>query len=419
MTPLERAARRTFHSLRTRNFRLYFIGQVISGTGGWMQLFAQSWLVFRLTHDATPIGITLGLQFAPMLVIGAWAGVIVDRLDKRRLLIVTAAAAGVLALILGLITLVGAVEVWMVYVLALALGIVTVFDNPGRRAFVAEMVPAADVANAVGLNSTVFTSARIIGPAVGGMVIAGVGVSWCFLFNAVSFLAVIWALAAMDPKHLRPSIPLPRARRQLRDGLRYAWHNAPVRTALLLTAIIGMFTFNYQVVLLPLVRHEFHRGAAMVGTLLALMAIGSLVGALWVAHHSRASSRVMVMSTAAIGVTMAAAAAAPSLGVLMVVLPPVGVSTMVMVAMSTAVCQEETAPEYRGRVMALFGMAFLGSTPIGAPIVGWVSDALGARAGLWIGAITALGAGLAAFHRRDRVDVKRASTPVPTEPLVA
>ena len=398
MTPLERAARRTFHSLRTPNFRLYFIGQVISGTGGWMQLFAQSWLVFRLTHDATPIGITLGLQFAPMLVMGAWAGVIVDRLDKRRLLIVTAAAAGVLALILG---------------------VVTVFDNPGRRAFVAEMVPAADVANAVGLNSTVFTSARIIGPAVGGVVIAGVGVAWCFLFNAVSFLAVIWALAAMDPARLRPSIPLPRARRQLRDGLRYAWQNGPVRTALLLTAVIGMFTFNYQVVLLPLVRHEFHRGAAWVGTLLALMALGSLVGALWVAHHSRASSRVMVMATAAIGVTMAAAAAAPSLPLLMVVLPPVGFTTMVMVAMSTAVCQEETAPEYRGRVMALFGMAFLGSTPIGAPIVGWIADAFGARAGLALGAITALGAGVAAFSRRDHVERERSPDVVPTEPLVA
>jgi len=176
VTPLERAARRTFHSLRTRNFRLYFIGQVVSGAGGWMQLFAQSWLVFRLTHDATPIGITLGLQFAPMLVMGAWAGVIVDRFDKRKLLIVTAAAAGVLALILGAVTLAGVVEVWMVYVLALALGVVTVFDNPGRRAFVAEMVPADDVPNAVGLNSTVFTAARIVGPAIGGVIIAGVGV---------------------------------------------------------------------------------------------------------------------------------------------------------------------------------------------------------------------------------------------------
>ena len=199
MTHVERAARRTFHSLRTRNFRLYFLGQIVSGTGTWLQLVAQSWLVLRLTHSALAVGITLAIQFTPMLLGGAWAGVLVDRLDKRRVLIGTAAAAGGLALALGAVTAAGIVQVWMVYVLAFGLGVVTALDNPARRAFVPEMVAKQDIGNAVGLNSTVFTASRVIGPAVAALVIATLGVAWCFLLNAVSFGAVIWALAAMHP----------------------------------------------------------------------------------------------------------------------------------------------------------------------------------------------------------------------------
>ncbi len=404
MTPIERAARRTFHSLRTRNFRLYFLGQVISGTGSWMQFVAQSWLVFRLTHSAVAVGITLGLQFAPMLLFGAWAGVFVDRLDKRRLLIGTAAASGVLALVLGLLTIGGVAQVWMVYVLATGLGVVTALDNPARRAFVPEMVPPADIANAVGLNSTVFTAARVIGPAIGGLVIAGVGVGWCFLFNAASFVAVIWALAAMRPSELQTSPPLPPGKRQLRDGLRYSWRNRPVRTALLLTAVVGTFTFNYQVVLPVLVRRELGGGPGTYGLLLAVLGCGSLVGALVVAHYGRASMRITIGMTILLGVAMTAATFAPSIGTEIAVLPVVGLSSMVMLAMATAVCQEETAPEFRGRVMALFGMAFLGSTPIGARIVGWVSQTFGPRFGLGIGAVAALAAGVATYFAYRQTD---------------
>lgn len=423
MTPIERAARRTFHSLRTRNFRLYFIGQVISGTGSWMQFVAQTWLVFRLTHSGVAVGVTIGLQFAPMLLAGAWAGVLVDRLDKRRLLIATAAASGLLALVLGLVTVAGVVEVWMVYVLATGLGVVTALDNPGRRAFVPEMVPAKDVANAVGLNSSVFTAARVIGPAIGGLVIAGVGVGWCFLLNAVSFVAVIWAFGAMRPAELHPSPPLAKGRRQFQDGLRYAWRNRPVRVALLLTAVIGTFTFNYQVVLPLLVKHEFGGGADTFGTLLAVLGAGSFVGALAVAHHGRASIRIMIATTIALGVAMTAATFAPTLGTEIAVLPLVGLTSMLMLAMATAVCQEETAPEYRGRVMALFGVAFLGSTPIGGPIVGWVSESFGPRAGLGIGAVAALAAGVAAFvvaRRGDEVaPVEASEVALAADPAVA
>ena len=402
MTPVERAARRTFRSLRTRNFRLYFVGQVVSGTGTWLQLVAQSWLVLQLTHSAVAVGITLAIQFTPMLLFGAWAGVLVDRLDKRRVLIFTAAAAGGLALALGTISALGIAQVWMVYLLALGLGGVTALDNPARRAFVPEMVPKADVANAVGLNSTVFTASRVIGPATAGLVIATLGVEWCFFINAVSFGAVIWALAAMRPSELRPSLVVPRAPHQLRDGLRYAWGNGPVRLALVVTAIVSLLAFNYQVVMPSLARVEFGGDAATFGTMMAMLGIGSLAGALWMAHFGRASTRILIGAAIALGLAMTAATVAPTLAIELAVLPLVGVSSMVLLSMATAICNEETAPELRGRVMALMGIAFLGSTPIGGPFVGWISQAIGPRAGLAIGAVAALTTGIVAALVRRR-----------------
>ena len=424
MTPVERAARRTFHSLRTRNFRLYFFGQVVSGTGTWLQLVAQSWLVLQLTHSAFAVGVTLAIQFTPMLLAGAWAGVLVDRLDKRRVLIFTAAAAGGLALALGTISALGIAQVWMVYLLALGLGAVTALDNPARRAFVPEMVPATDVANAVGLNSTVFTASRVIGPAIAGLVIATLGVEWCFFINAVSFGAVIWALAAMRTSDLRPSRVVPRAPHQLRDGLRYAWRNGPVRRALVVTGIVSLLAFNYQVVMPSLARVEFGGDAATFGTMMAMLGLGSLVGALWMAHFGRASTRILIGATIALGIAMTAAALAPTLAIELAVLPLVGVSSMVLLSMATAICNEETAPELRGRVMALMGIAFLGSTPIGGPFIGWVSQTVGPRAGLAIGAAAALVTGIAAAVLRNRrtaavIAVATGDGEPATEPLAA
>jgi MFS family permease len=424
MTGVERAARRTFHSLQTRNFRLYFFGQVVSGTGTWLQLVAQSWLVLRLTHSALAVGITLAIQFTPILLFGAWAGVLVDRLDKRRVLIGTATAAGGLALVLGSVTALGIAEVWMVYVLALGLGVVTALDNPARRAFVPEMVPHDDIANAVGLNSTVFTASRVIGPAIAGVIIAAFGVSWCFFLNGVSFLAVIWALAAMRPAELRPATPVARAKRQLRDGLRYTWSNRPVRLALVITSIVGLFAFNYQVVMPSLAREEFGGNAATFGIMMAALGLGSLAGALWIAHFGRASSRILVLATIALGVTMSAATVAPTLAVELAVLPLVGISSMVILSMATAICNEETAPEFRGRVMALIGIAFLGSTPIGGPIVGWITQTIGPRAGLGIGALAALATGITAYVLRrsanlDSVEFDAEDVELATEPVIA
>lgn len=402
MTPVARATRRTFRSLRTRNFRLYFLGQVVSGTGTWLQLVAQSWLVLRLTHSAVAVGITFAIQFTPMLLAGAWAGVLVDRLDKRRVLMGTAAAAGGLALGLGTITAVGIVQVWMVYLLALALGAVTALDNPARRAFVPEMVPSRDIANAVGLNSAVFTGSRVVGPAIAGLVIASLGVPWCFFLNAGSFGAVIWALAAMRPAELRRAIPARRARRQLRDGMRYAWGNRPVRLALLVTAVVSLLAYNYQVVMPSLAQVEFGGDAATFGTMMAMLGIGSLAGALWMAHFGRASIPILLGATIAFGITMAAATVAPTLSIELSVLPLVGASSMVFLSMVTAICNEETAPEFRGRVMALLGIAILGSTPIGGPLVGWITQSIGPRAGLAVGAVAALATGTVACAIRRR-----------------
>lgn len=412
MSPLRRAAGRTFHSLRSRSFRIYFTGQVISGAGSWMQQVGQAWLVLRLTGSGLALGVTLALQFTPILVGGAWSGVIVDRVDKRRLLMATAVAAGVLAAALGALTAAGVVEVWMVYTLAFLLGCVTAIDNPARRAFVPELVPRADIANAVGLNSAVFTGARVVGPAIAGLVIAGVGIAWCFLLNAASFAAVIIAFARMRPDEIRAAPVVARGRRQLRDGLHYAWANPEVRLALVMVAVISTIAFNYQVVLPVLARRELGGDAAVFGTLMGVMGVGSLGGALFAAHHGRASRRLMIWSAFALGVSMVGAACAPTLGLEMVALVPMGASSMVFLAMATALCNEATPPQLRGRVMALFAVAFLGSTPIGAPIVGSVTELLGARAGLALGAVATLATAVGALAFVRRHDTATSSVPV-------
>jgi MFS family permease len=403
MTPLERAYRRTFQSFTTRNFRIYVIGQVISGTGSWVQFAAQYWLVKEITHgNGLAIGATPALQFAPVLLLGAWGGVVVDRLDKRKLLITTQSAAGLLSLVLGILALLGVVELWMVYLLAVCSGSVMVFDNPGRRAFVPELVPPENMANAVALNSSVFTVARIIGPATAGLIIAGVDIEWCFMLNAVSFIAAIWTFVLIRPSELRPSVPVPRARHQLREGFEYAWRNRPVRVSLLLTAFIGTFAFNYPVVMTGMASHEFGGNAATYGFLMAFIGIGSLAGALWSAHFGRASLRITILSCIGLGVATMFATLAPTLATEFTVLIAVGLGGMVMITMATAVCNEVTAPQFRGRVMALFSIAFLGSTPIGSPIVGWVMDEFGSRAGLGVGGASALIAGIVALTYQRR-----------------
>jgi MFS family permease len=390
VTRLWRATRLTFRSMSVRNYRLYFAGQLISTTGTWMQSIAQAWLVLQITGSGVALGILAALQFTPVLLVGAWGGVVADRVDKRRLLVGTQAAAGVLALILGAVTVLGVVQLWMIFVLALGLGAVNALDNPARRAFVVEMVGTEHVSNAVSLSSAMFMAARVIGPAIAGLVIAGLGVSWCFFANGVSYSAAVLAFVAMRENEFFAVERVPKRKGQLREGLRYAWSTPALRLVLVLTAVIGTLAFNFQVVLPLLARETFSGGAETLGVLYAFMSIGSVIGALISAHEAQATRRFVLGAALVFGAALVVAAFAPTLGLELLVLVPVGAAGIAFTAMSNGVIQTECAPEMRGRVAALFTVAFLGSTPIGGPIIGWVSQQLGPRAGLWVGGVATL-----------------------------
>jgi MFS family permease len=383
--------------MSVRNYRLYFAGQLISTTGTWMQSIAQAWLVLQITGSGVALGITVALQFTPVLLVGAWGGLVADRVDKRRLLVATQAAAGVLALILGAVTVLGIVQLWMIFVLAVGLGVVNAVDNPARRAFVVEMVGTEHVSNAVSLSSAMFMAARVIGPAIAGLVIAGLGVSWCFFANGVSYSAAVLAFMAMRENEFFAVEPVPKRKGQLREGLRYAWSTPALRLVLVLTAVIGTLAFNFQVVLPLLAKETFSGGAETLGVLYAFMSVGSVIGALVSAHEAQATRRFVLGAALVFGAALVVAAFAPTLGLELLVLVPVGAAGIAFTAMSNGVIQTECAPEMRGRVAALFTVAFLGSTPIGGPIIGWMSQQLGPRAGLWVGGIATLAVTVAAI----------------------
>jgi MFS family permease len=399
----EAVTRRMFRSLRVRNYRLFFFGQLVSLTGTWMQQVGQDWLVLRLTDRALPLGITLALQFAPMLVLGAWAGVVADRLDKRRLLLATQAAMASLALVLGVLTATGAIRLWMVYVLALLLGCATAFDMPTRQAFVSEMVGPDRVTNAIGLNSAVFNSARVVGPAVAGVLIAAVGIAPAFLINAASYLAVIAGLLAMDPARLHRLPPVDRAEGQVRAGLRYVWANPVLRSTIALVAVVGALGLNYRVALPLLARFTFGGDASAYGALASIMAAGAVVGSLAAARRGRPSRTLLLGSVAVFGALSFAAAAAPTLIAEAVVLAPLGVASMTFLATANSTLQLASSPEMRGRVMALYGLVFLGSTPLGGLLGGWMAGQFGPRSILLLSGVSSLAAaGLAAFLTRQR-----------------
>jgi MFS family permease len=415
VTPLRRVAGRTFSSLNEPNLRLYFTGLTISQVGSWVQLVSLPWLVLHLTHSGTMLGITYAIQFLPILLFGAWGGVIADRYDKRRLLLLTTTLLGLCALVLSVITLLDAVAIWSVIVLAFLLGTVAALDNPTRRSFVPELVPPEELTNAISLNNAVFTAARIVGPSIAGILIATVGIGWCFMVNAASFVAVIVVLVMMKTDEIRASVPLARAKGQLRAGIRYAWNEPLVRLAILMTFVIGTLTFNYQVVLPLLAKRTFDAGPGAYAVMFAATGVGSLIGALVSAHLARVSGRLMAVSAIAFGLTMGLAAVAPSLLIEYIVLVPMGVAAMVFFSMANAAVQERADAAIRGRVTALFSVAFLGSTPIGSPIVGQISQQFGARVGLAVGATAAAVTGvvgLIALHKWVRPQRPTAAIPV-------
>ena len=389
----------TFRSLRVRNYRLFAAGQVVSLTGTWGQRVAQDWLVLELSgNSGVALGVVTGLQFLPVLLLGLWSGVLADRYDKRRLLLGAQAVMAVLALALAVLDLTGAVELWHVFALALALGVATAVDVPVRQSFVSEMVPPEDLPNAVSLNSATFNSARIVGPAVAGVAIAAVGTGWVFAANAVSYVAVLAGLAAMRPGELRPADRVAKGKGQLREGLQYVRSRPELLVPILLVAVVGTVGLNFQLTLALVSKEVFGRSAASYGLLSAMLALGSLVGALASARRSGPPrQRRLFLAALAFGLLELAVGLAPTFEVMAVLLVPTGVAVLTFTTTANASLQLASAPHVRGRVMALYVLVFLGGTPVGAPVVGALAEALGPRAALVLcGAVTSLAVLLAA-----------------------
>lgn len=404
LAPLDSLRRQTFASLSNPNYRRFLSGQAVSMAGTWMQTIAQSWLVLQLTGSATAVGLVVALQTLPILLLGPYAGVVVDRLDRRRLLIGLLSVMGAQALVLGVLTATGTVQLWHVYALALALGTVSSFENPARQSFVLELVGPDHLRNAVSLNSVLVNVARAVGPAVAGVVIATGGIALCFLLNAVSFVAVIASLARLDVAALVPSTPAPRAPGQLREGLAYVRRTPALAVPLLAMALVGCLAFEFQVVL-PIVASETFAGdASTYGFLTAAMGAGAILGGLAMAAWGRTGMPALAAAAFAFGLAMLATALAPTLTLALVGMGLVGAASVAFQSTGNSTLQLASAPHMRGRVMALWAVAFLGSTPIGGPIAGWVSQHFGGRAGLALGAVACLLATalIAAVVRRDQ-----------------
>ncbi len=382
-----------------------------------MQSVAQAWLVFTLTHSATALGLIIAIQTLPVLLLGPYGGVIADRVDKRRLMVALQSAMGVQALVLGLLTLTGVVRFWEICVLAAILGLNNTFENPARQSFVLEMVGAEQVRNAVSLNSTMVNAARAVGPAVAGLLIATVGVGVCFLINALSFVAVVGSLLTLDVSALRPSVPVARGRGQLREGLRYVAHDARLGIPLAMMGLVGMLAYEFQVVL-PVLADSFHGGAETFGFMTASMGIGAVAGGLVTATRGQTGLRAMSVAALAFGAAILLASVAPVIALEFIALGVVGWTSVSFLATGNSTLQVEANPSMRGRVMALWAVAFLGSTPIGGPLIGWIVASSSARVGLAVGGVSCLVAAAigAATIRRMRIgaaDARRAAAERP------
>lgn len=387
---------RTFTSLAIPNYRRYFAGQVISISGNWMQTVAEMWLIVQLTGSGVSVGLVAGLQFLPVLLLGAWGGLLADRLPKRRLLMLTQALMALPAFTLWVLYSQGAVTEWLVYALVLVRGVVNAFDNPARQSFVVELVGADRVVNAVSLNSVVVHTARIAGPAGAGALIAAFGVGPCFLVNTLSFAAMLIALRGMDVHALEPSVVAPRERGQLRLALGYVRRTPELLVPLAMMTVLGTLSYNFQVLLPLLARFTWHGDAATYAGLTVAMGIGSVSGALVSGARNRVTPRLLVGAAIVFGVVELAVAAAPVLPLQMLLLVALGAVSVTFAASINSSLQLAVEPAMRGRVMALYSVVFLGSTPIGAPLVGWLAEVEGPRAGLVLGAVAALLTGLVA-----------------------
>jgi MFS family permease len=401
----------TFRSLRVRNFRLFFTGQLISQIGNWLTLIAQTLLVLKLTNNGFALGLLAACQFGPVLFIGAWAGLVADRSDKRKLLIAVQSLAMVQSFALASLAFMHHPPLIGLYVVALAGGFATAFDNPARRAFVVEMVPETHVQNAVSLNSALMTGSRVVGPALAGLLIQTVGYGWCFLVDGLSYIAVLAGLAMMRTSELRERPVSPRGSRQVRAGLRYVRTVPDLFIPLVMMAIIGTFTFNFSVVMPLLVKRTLHGDDRTFTLVYSVISVGSLVGALMSARRTTIEVRQVVVSAMAFGGAMLLLAATPNLAFTFPIGVLVGASSIAFMTSSTALVQLRADPAMRGRVLALQAIVFLGSTPIGGPIVGAVCQVLGPRFGVLLGGVAACAAGVYGWRvtRARTVDVSLCS----------
>lgn len=394
----------TFASLRYVNYRLWFAGALVANIGTWMQRVAQDWLVLTvLTDDSgVAVGITTALQFAPILALSAWAGLLADRLDRRKLLIGTQVAQGVLAAGLGALVLSGAAQLWHVYVFAGLLGCVSAIDAPVRQTFVADMVPPERLSNAVGLNSASFNAARLIGPGLAGLLIAAVGTGWVFIINAATFAATILSLTLMRRAELHPGERTRRGKGQIREGIRYVRGRSDIVVIMVVVGVVSTFGLNFQLTSAVMARTEFGRGPQEYGILGSVLAIGSLTGALLAARRERPRVRLVIGAAFGFGIATGVMALMPTYELYLLACIPVGFASLTMMTAANSTLQLSTDPAMRGRVMSLYMVVFLGATPAGSPVVGWIAETYGARWAIGIGSVSSLlvAAGAAVWAKR-------------------
>jgi MFS family permease len=396
-------------SLRHPNYRLFFFGQLVSVMGTWMQTVAQSFLVLDLTHSGTDLGLVTAARFVPILVFGPAGGLFADRRNKRRILYVTQTLSGLLAGVFAILTGTHLIQMWSVYLLALSLGFVNVFDNPARQTFISEMVPRDDLANAVTLNSVSINLARVFGAAVGGVLAAVLGLSLCFACNGISFVAVLVSLAAMNGALLYPAKPVKKRPGQIKEGLHYVRETPELLIPLLMIALVGTLAWEFQVTLPLMASNVFGGGAGSYGVMASVMGVGAVGGGLVSAARARPRARSLCLAAIGWGIAITAAAVAPTLPLELAALVFVGYGSITFNSYAKTALQLAAVPAMRGRVMALWGLAWQGSTPIGGPLVGWIAQEAGARWSLVVGGVPTLLCGLLALPVLIGIDRKAAA----------
>ena len=382
-------ASQTFRSLRERNARVFFLGLAVSQIGTWLQLTAMSTLVYSLTGKATDVGLIIATQFLPTLLLGAWAGAVADRVDRRRMTLITQTLLGGQAVVLAVLDLTDNISLEIIYVLSLAVGIINALDNPARRGFVTELVDPVDITNAMALNTAVMTGSRIFGPAIAALLIRTTGTGWCFAINAVSFVAILFSLLTIDVSRLRPVVRAARGGRPVRDALRLVRQNRRLLLVFAVLTVVSTVAFNYNVSLVRLADKRFD-DASLFGWLLAAVSVGSLLGSLCTAARQIVSVRYFLTNTAVLGFGGLALGWAPNITVALIVAVPVGFGGAAFISAANSISQQECPPEMRSRILALTAVAFLGSTPIGAPITGWIGDHISAEWSLGYGSVLTL-----------------------------